>query len=567
MLLLDHISGRVNATFLLATTVLWAASTAQPTGSGPCQDLAQSLSIEGVSVVSSTWYEDGAPIDLPGLVSSCAADDGGSSTNATANICRLVANVTTSPSSEILIEAWLPDEWNNRFLATGNGGIGGCVDYNNLQNGAVFGFATFGSNSGHNGSAGYDFFLDKPESLIDFGYRGIHVEAEVGKQIVEQYYGAAAQHSYYSGCSTGGRQGYTNAILYPDDFDGILIGSPGVDWLHIVATKAILPQRMGWPDLNSPSYIPPQQWPAIVEAQIKLLDPLDGVTDGIIDDPTAHKFDAAVLACGTGVLNDSMCLSPAQVESVNAIYQPIADSQGKIIYPAFDLGASTGVFSSNQVNGTANLTYRIVDDYWKGAVYNTTNFSSVNFTTKDMDFAVELNPGLVNLAGGDYPDGHNVSTFYRRGGKVLALHGHSDQTVTSPLAARTFRRTAETLNLTLAEMHEFYRLFYIPGHGHCAGGTGPWAVGQPTAKGAYVSGEYGDSSHNALSALVSWVEEGSAPEKLVATKFKNDDFVQQELVGQRTVCVYPNISRWDTTGDTNLANSWRCELPLPQTRS
>ena len=553
-----------NASFILAASTGWTTVAAYENGgSAACESLSGALSIDNVSVVSSTYYQSGGHIPLPGLVASCASDDGESSANATSDLWRLVLNVTTSSTSEVLIEAWLPDIWNGRFLATGNGGIGGCIDYNNLGNGASFGFASFGTNSGHNGSSGYNFFLHQPETIIDFGYRGIHVEAEVGKQVVAQYYDESASHSYYSGCSTGGRQGYTNAILYPGDFDGMLLGSAGVDWLHIVASKGILAGRMAWPDLSSPSYVRPEQWPAIVDAQIKLLDPLDGVADGIIDDPTAYKLDAAVLACGTGLLNDSFCLTAAQVESVNAIYEPIADTNGYIVYPSFDLGSVTNVFSSNQVNESANLTYRIIDDFWRGAVYNTTEFSSVNFTVQDMDFAVKQNVGLVNLAGGAYPDGHNISAYRNRGGKILALHGRTDQTVTSGLAARTFRRTAQTLNASLAEMHDFYRLFYIPGHDHCSGGKGPWAVGQPTAQKSFIDpqGELGNSRHNSLMALVVWVEQGQAPTSLVGTKFRDDDFDALEVLGQRTLCVYPNVSLWDGVGSTNYAGSWRCELP------
>jgi feruloyl esterase len=555
-----------NASFLLAATVDWVdAQQHDSPGRTACEAFGRSIDIGNVSLVVSSYYENNATVPLPGLVESCASRPGQNSTVVTSNLCRLVVNATTSPTSEMVIEAWLPDIWNGRFLATGNGGIGGCVDYNNLQNGVSFGFATFGTNSGHNGSTGYEFFLNEPETLNDFGYRGIHVEAEVGKQITEQYYGRAPDYNYYSGCSTGGRQGYTNAILYPDDFDGMLLASAGVDWLHIVATKALLAQRMGWPDLDSPSYVRPEQWPAIVEAQIALLDPLDGVTDGIIDDPSAHNFDAIVLTCGTGLLNSSLCLTAAQADAVNLIYAPLANGTGHIVYPSFDLGSDTSVFSANQANNSAYLSYRIVDDYWRGAVYNTTNFTSLNITTADMDIAVALNPGQIDLAGGSQPNSHDLAAYRASGGKVLALHGHADQTVTSGLAKRTFLRTAASLNISIEEAHEFYRLFYIPGHGHCAGGVADaaWAVGQPTAPGAYVDqdGVLGDKRHNALSALVAWVEEGEAPERLVGTKFRGDDFVAKEVLGQRAYCVWPEVSRWDGVGEMGVEGSWRCVLP------
>ncbi|KAF1961257.1 tannase and feruloyl esterase [Byssothecium circinans] len=525
-----------------------------------CQQVSASLNtIPAVSVLNSTYLTNNATIALPDLVESCVSN-GRKSAKATNDLCRVVVNVTTSASSVNRIEAWLPDNWNGRFLATGNGGIGGCIDYNNLQHGAGLGFATFGTNGGHDGQTGFDFFLNRPENVNDFGYRAIHAEAEAGKQIIEKYYGRNASYNFYSGCSTGGRQGYEEAILYPEDFDGILMGAMAVDWLRIVASKGILAHRLGWPDLNSPSYITAAQWSAIVEAQIKLLDPLDGVTDGIIDNPTLHNIDPSIFACGTGILNSSVCLTGAQVNTVSEIYQPLANNKGDIVYPRFDPGADTSVFSANTkvVNGATvpALTYAVLQDFWRGAVYNSSTWTPLNFTTADMDFAVNLNPGGINIAGGL---SHDVSAFHARGGKLLAYHGRADETVTSAISSRTFQRTAEALNLSLSDMHDFYRLFYIPGMYHCSRGPGAWSIGQPTSDRPSGS-QFNDTQHNILLALVDWVEGGNAPQSLVGTKFEGDQLQGGKVEAQRTHCVYPNVSRWDGVGDTKKAESWKCDL-------
>jgi feruloyl esterase len=530
-------------------------------GLSACQQLATTLNtLPGISVISTTHLDNGTSIALPDLVPSCASASGYNAARASADLCRAVINVTTSPSSTARIEAWLPDEWNGRFLAGGNGGTGGCIDYTGLQGGAALGFASFGTNGGHDGQAGYDFFLNKPENINDFGYRAIHVEAVTGKQVTAQYYGRNASYNYYSSCSTGGRQGYEEAVLYPDDFDGIVIGAPAVDWLRIVASKAVLAHRLGWPDLSSPDYISASQWKAIVAAQLSLLDPLDGVTDGIIDNPTLHNFDASLLACGVGILNASTCLTPAQVNTVREIYQPLADTSGKIVYPSFELGIDTSVFSANTkvVNGTTipQLAYGLVDDFWRGAIYNTTSFSSLNFTTADMDFATNLNPGGINIAGGVT---HDVSAFHKRGGKMIAYHGRQDVTVMSGLSTRTFQKTAATLNLTTSEMHDFFRLFYIPGMSHCQSGPGSWVIGQ-TGLAAPVRGGFNDTQHNVLLAMVDWVENERAPAELIGTKFENDDVVNGTVLSQRKHCVYPNASRWDGMGDSKKAGSWTCQL-------
>ncbi|KAF2640760.1 tannase and feruloyl esterase [Massarina eburnea CBS 473.64] len=525
-----------------------------------CQQVITSFnSIPSVSVLNATYLTNGTYIALPDLVPSCVSN-GSKSANATNDLCRIVLNITTSASSTNRIEAWLPDDWNGRFLATGNGGIGGCIDYKNLQHGAGLGFATFGTNGGHDGQTGFEFFLNQNENVNDFGYRAIHAEAVTGKQVVETYYGRNASYNYYSGCSTGGRQGYEEAILYPEDFDGILMGSMGVDWLHVVASKGILVHRLGWPDLDSPSYVTAAQWSAIVEAQIKILDPLDGVTDGIIDNPTLHNIDPSIFACGTGILNSSVCLTGAQVNTVQEIYQPLANSSGHIVYPRFDLGADTSVFSVNTriANGTTvpELDYTVLTDYWRGAVYNSSTWTPLNFTTADMDFAVNLNSGGINIAGGS---SHDVSAYHARGGKLLAYHGRADETVTSSISSRTFQRTAEALHLTLDEMHDFFRLFYIPGMGHCSGGNGAWSVGQPTVD-RPAGAQFNDTQHNILLALVAWVEDGSAPQSLVGTKFEGDQLQNGIVEAQRTHCVYPNASRWNGEGDTKKAESWTCML-------
>jgi feruloyl esterase len=479
------------------------------------------FSIPGSDILLAEKYAKGDVISLPETVASC----GGPNTvaNVTSDICRLVINVPTSDSSAIRLEAWLPNEWNEKFLATGNGGIGGCIDYSTMQNGAQLGFAAFGTNAGHDGSAGFDFFLNQPEVINDFGYRAIHVEAEVGKQYIEHYYGTSASRSYYQGCSTGGRQGLQNAKLFPADFDGVLAGAPGIDWLHIVASKGILARRIGWPDLDSRAYVRPEQWRAIVAKQVELLDPLDGVVDGVIDDPTMFRFDPEILACGTGALDDALCLGPDQVLSVKAAYQPLTNAQGEIVYPPFELGSNTAVFSENQLNGTAFLQYRVLDDFWRGAVYNDSTWTSNDFTQADMDFAVELNPGGVGFNDRD------LSEFYSLGNKILAYHGRNDETITSMLAEEYFIGVQASLNLTIEEMQSFYRLFLVPGMRHCAGGAGSWYFGQTPP----LTENHLDPSNNALLALVDWVENDRIPETLIGSKYTNDN-VDQPALAQRS---------------------------------
>ncbi|KAF5586343.1 feruloyl esterase B-2 [Fusarium pseudocircinatum] len=490
----------------------------------------QSFLIPNGTIASVQHHSVGDVIPLPNTVASCEGPN--FKANITSDLCRIVINVLTSDTSSVRIEAWLPDNWNKRLLATGTGGIGGCIDFPSVQNGAQLGFASFGTNTGHDGEQGFDFFLNKPEVINDFGYRGIHIEAVVAKQIVEQYYGETAPKSYYQGCSTGGRRGLQNAQLYPDDFDGILAGAPGINWLHIVASKGILARRIGWPDLTSEAYVRPEQWKAIVAKQIELLDHLDGVEDGIIDNPAAHAFDPMIMACGTGILNSSLY------------------SEGNTVYPGFALGADTSVFSANQVNGTAELNYKVLQDFWRGAVYNDSSWTPHNFTVKDMDFAIKLNPGDVNAAEG------GLQKFYAKGGKIISYHGQADQTITPKLPAEYYAKVRANLNATLEDMHSFYRLFFVPGMYHCSGGPGAFDIGQvyPLKKDRLTAKE------SVLLALTKWVEEGQEPETIVGAKFGSSE-APSKATAQRKYCPYPYESKWDGSGNTTKADSWHCKLP------
>lgn len=192
----------INISKLFLFVLCWLIC--QAAGYSACNTTAPTLAFgSDTTVLSTAFYPNGSTIELPSTVASCVIN----STTATGDLCRITLSVQTSCMSSIFLEAWLPTNWNGRFLASGTGGIGGCIDYNVLQSGVQQGFATLGQNAGHNGSSGFDFFLNNRESLIDFGYRSTHVEAVVGKQLVEQYYGKPASKNYYMGCSTGGRQG------------------------------------------------------------------------------------------------------------------------------------------------------------------------------------------------------------------------------------------------------------------------------------------------------------------------------------------------------------------------
>ena len=321
-------------------------------GPDRCKSLATSLDFPNATVVVIEYHNSQSSLTLPGVAASCDVSTPGA-VNATTDLCRVVLDINTTSSSSVIVEGWLPSSWNSRLVGTGGGGISGCVDYATLMYTASFGFASFGTNGGHNGSSGYELFINKPEVKNDFGWRAVHIEALAAKYLVQTYYEHNASKNYYVGCSTGGRQGIADALRFPEDFDGILAGSPGVNWYSIVASYLLNARKSGWPAINSTSYVSSTQWEAITEAQIALFDDLDGVNDTIIDQPYLYQFDPSVLACGRGVLNNTVCLKPSQIYGVRAVFLPIMNGTGQLAMPGWGLGSSTAAWSNNVVNGTA----------------------------------------------------------------------------------------------------------------------------------------------------------------------------------------------------------------------
>lgn len=222
------------------------------------------------------------------------------------------------------------------------------IDYENLDYGSTMHFASVGSDNGHDGGvADGTPFLNHPEVLNDFAFRAIHTEVVIGKQIVEAFYGKKSiSKSYYLGCSTGGRQAMQSALKFPDDFDGMVAGSPATDWNHLADAQVRLGQFVGAPNpSSSPAFIPAELWPIISQEILNQCDDLDGIDDGIISDPDLCIFRPEALLCEAGSTNTSSCLTAPQVGALKNIYQPIFGDKGQLVYPRYDpRGESDGNF-------------------------------------------------------------------------------------------------------------------------------------------------------------------------------------------------------------------------------
>ncbi|CAK5265911.1 unnamed protein product [Mycena citricolor] len=498
----------LSLTRFLANNAL-AASWLSSTQNLRCAALKDTLRVENTTVVEASFLPAGSTIPAH---ESCPYSSGRTATP----LCRVQFVTQTSEGSSIRAEAWLPDEWHGRFLGVGNGALGGCINYADLAYGSALHFAAVGSNNGHDGNSGEAFFLN-PEVVEDFAHRSIHVEAVVGKQITEAYYGQPHRKAFYLGCSTGGRQGTQEALMYPEDFDGILAGAPATDFNHLLHWSGMLSRYIGAP--GTPTFLSARDWKLVAEEILHQCDMLDGIRDGIITEPDACLFRPDVLACSTRA-EDVTCLSPEQVEVLHKIYSPLYDN-GTLIYPRVDPGVEMR-YARIVLSGTVPRSLR---DWFRFAVINDTAFDFGTYGPEHGRLMDAVNPGGVATFSG------NLTAFRDRGGKFLTFHGRMDGLITSGNSKRMYDLVSQTLDMSTLD--PFYRLFLVPGLGHCTGGLGSPNFGQ---SGEALPSAVNASSHNLLLALVDWVENGVGPEHMVGT---SDDGKRE-----RIHCRYPMSSVW-----------------------
>ena len=260
------------ALFLLAAGSLVAA----PTGGSNCESLSR-LTLPNVTITSAQSVAAGAftPPATPGPGRVNAALFQGLPA-----FCRVMATLTPSSDSDIKVEVWLPASgWNNDLQAIGNGGWNGTMGYPALAEGVKRGYATAGTDTGHEGGSA-SFALGHPEKLIDFAYRAVHEMTVTSKAIIQNFYGSAPRYSYWNGCSTGGRQGLKEAQKFPADYDGIVAGAPANYQTHLHAWSVWVAQQVNkTPD----SFLTPEKLAVLHKAVLAACDATDGVKDGLLE--------------------------------------------------------------------------------------------------------------------------------------------------------------------------------------------------------------------------------------------------------------------------------------------
>jgi feruloyl esterase len=436
--------------------------------------------------------------------------------------CRVAATLAPSKDSDIKIEVWMPASgWNSKFQAVGNGGWSGAIVYPSLVRALMHGYATASTDTGHSGGSG-SFTLGHPEKLVDFGYRAVHELTVQAKAIIAAYYGDSPKLSYWNGCSSGGKQGLKEAQRFPADYDGIIAGAPANYWTHLMTGELWIAQAT---HKDEASFIPASKYPIIHEAVLEACDALDGVKDGVLEDPRKCHFDPKVIQCQGD--DTSNCLTAPQVETARKIYAASKNPRtGQEIFPGLEPGSELG-----WAGLTGAQPFPIPVDHFKYVVFKDPNYDwrTLNFDS-DVALADKIDNGTINATD------PNLKAFFGHGGKLLLYHGWNDQLIAPRNAVNYYQSVLDTMG-GVSKVADSVRLFMAPGMNHCAGGDGPGVI-------------------DTVSVIEKWVEQGQAPDQIVALHVSGG-----AVDRTRPLCAYPKVAQYKGSGSTDEAANFVCKLP------
>lgn len=467
-------------------------------------------------------------------------------------LCAITASFPSSTRSKFRFGLFLPTKWNNRFLTVGNGAFAGGINWLDMGAGVQYGFATMSTDTGHN-STGVDlsWALNNTDSKADFGFRSMHFSVNLARDMVQIYYGDSWQWAYYSGCSTGGRQGLKEAQLYPHSFDGVLVGAPAW-WTSHLQTWTTKVAKDNLPE-GAPNRIPPNLFPVIAQEARRQCDSVDGVEDGIISAPGQCRFDLTKILCGTRGVNTSACLTEPQIQTATTIYADYI-AEGKFAFPGLEVGSENlwnVVLGASQPNplGQDYVKYFLFDDPdWKWQSYN----DSIVWIADKTD------PGDASADRYDIPD------FKARGNKIIMYHGMADGLIPTRSSSYFYEQVAAAMG-GIAAVQEWFRFFLVPGMGHCAGTSvdAPWYIGGGNQMGSLAAGVSStqgltDAKHDALLALMNWVENGEAVDSIIATTWNKPTDPSSGVLRQRPLCPFPQTAKLTNGEDEKNPASWKC---------
>jgi feruloyl esterase len=529
---------------LTAIVVAGLATTAQ---TGPvngfgarCEALAKNLRIDGYKgykVNIAQYLPKNSVIDheAEGLNETCGWD--ATPAPLPVNLCRLQLTVPTSKSSEVVMETWLPENWNGRTLSTGNGGLGGCISYGHMEYGTKYGFMAVGSNGGHSGQSGGAFF-NQPEVLQDWAWRALYTSTVVGKAIARGFYGKSHKKAYYLGCSTGGRQGWRAVQSNPELFDGVIAGAPALDTPGITAWGGLTIQDI----FNNVTggALTHEDFIEVNKIILQQCDKIDGAADGILEDNRKCQPDFSAAECGPGN-NGAWCLTKKQIESLDRLYSPFS-LDGQIIHG----GLLPGSEKDHSEPENVALLWGMLSDWMKFVVKEDINYDTNTFNKEDARLVLATNPYDVQGLQGD------LSKFRNRGGKVIHWHGQNDETLSITTSDRYYDHVSKTMMASPEELDRFYRYFRVSGVNHCNGGVGASNLGHE-----WNSDVSDDPNDNVLLRITEWVEKGRAPEIMRGHKYVNGN-KSEGIEFSRKHCKHPKVNKYFGKGDGKDEEGWRC---------
>ncbi|MDB5929806.1 MAG: prolyl oligopeptidase family protein, partial [Polaromonas sp.] len=420
----------------------------------------------------------------------------------------------------------------------GNGGGAGKIAYEmGMVEGLKRGFAVTNTDMGT--APDINSTIDHPERWTDFGHRATHEMTRVAKAMVTSFYKVASFRSYFEGCSTGGQQALSSAQRYPSDYDGILAGAPGNNRTHVASyflwNHAAL-------NASAAAKLTQNQWSMVSRAVLASCAGKDGGTPGdrFLTDPRSCRFDPATLpVCKVGASSDD-CLTPTQLDTVRRLHAgPVNPRTGERIYAGLTLGSEDQPLGPTMQGDPAT---------WPDQQFYPFRWAlGAAFAPAQFNFDRDLDRVDAQLASTLNANSADLSSFARRGGKLMVYTGLSDPAVPFAEVIHYYDRVVASTGTAKAAA-DFARLFLVPGMGHCFSGPGVTNFGQP-----FTSDVPPAVQNDALMTLVAWTESGQAPAMLIARKPAGDGHPAQE----RPVCAYPALPEY-RGGEATKRTSFAC---------
>jgi hypothetical protein len=439
---------------------------------------------------------------------------------------------TTHPPAGGKVRMWIAiptSNWNGRFLGNGGRGFsGGRAD--DVNQGVALGFAAGATDTGHEGNAPA-FALDDDgrlnwQAIRDFGHVGIHEMTVTGKALTQALYGVPPRYSYWNGCSTGGRQGLMEAQRYPDDYDGIVAGAPAINWTNLM-------MQSFWGSMvmkQASNPVAACKLAAATSSAIAACDPIDGVKDGVIEDPNRCAYDPKPLI-GTAA-GDCGAFTQSDVDIIRKLWEGPRRVDGGPLWYGQARGADLNALSAPRGNPPSIRAFPFSVGWLKHWLTQDPRFDWNTLTPAA--YQAYWDQSYEQYGSVIATDNADLSPFRDRGGKIIIWHGWADQLITPHGSIHYYTRAQQQMG-GAESMAEFARFYLAPGVAHCEGGPGPEPDG-------------------VFDALVTWVENGSAPTTLTAIRRDQTGAV----IRSRPLCQYPLVAKYNGTGSTDEAANFTC---------